>query len=213
MINTANLVPIAAHKSPAGFSQTRGQNGIPKVGRWRVCSIRWHPGLGAARLRSPESQIATVSPANVPLIWGASGDADSTPALDWFTEPVGLFEGRMSARNAVRIGWIVLCEVFREWGIEEHNHLTSWLRRQGFVSASPGSHISARAKELKLGEASRCRRASGFVGRRLCAIGHPHGSRFGGASAPFIPVQSLGKIGRRWIASNSMKFSFIGFQC
>ena len=88
--------------------------------RWRVCSTRWHSGLGVFHTgpKSPESSDRCAGP----------GGADSTPALDWsimatgrITEPVGLFEGRMSARDAVRTGWLALHEVFREWGIEEHN--------------------------------------------------------------------------------------------
>ena len=50
-----------------------------------------------------------------------------------------------------REGWSALRQVLREWGIEEPNHLTTWLRGQGFPGTSPGNHIS---QEFIMGEAS-----------------------------------------------------------
>ena len=83
------------------------------------------------------------SPVNVPLIWTAWGSADSTPALDWLIVAVGqiveavvLYEGKMPARDAVREGWSALRQVLRVWGIEEPNHLTTWLRGRN-VSGQP----------------------------------------------------------------------------
>ena len=77
--------------------------------------------------------------ANVPLMWGVSGNADSTPALDWLmetvgrmSEPIEFYGGRISARDALRTGWSSLRVVFREWGIAESDLFTTWLRRQGF---------------------------------------------------------------------------------
>ena len=102
------------------------------------------------------------SPANVPLMWAASGIADSTPALDWLietadrmSEPIEFNGGRVSARDALRTGWLSLREVFRGWGIGEPDQLTAWLRRQGFAGTAPGNHIAARDQEFILGEASR----------------------------------------------------------
>ena len=102
------------------------------------------------------------SPINVPLIWSASGSADSTPVLDWMimaagriVEPINLYEGRMPARDAARTGWLALRQVLRAWYIEEPDNLTDWLRTQGFPGTNPGNHISARAQEFIFGEAIR----------------------------------------------------------
>ena len=102
------------------------------------------------------------SHANVPLMWGASGNADSTPALGWsmetagrMSEPIEFYGGRISARDALRTGWSSLREVFRKYGMAEPDHLTTWLRRQGFAGTAPGNHIAAMAQEFFLGEASR----------------------------------------------------------
>ena len=49
------------------------------------------------------------SPVNVPLIWTASGSADSTPALDWLIVAAGRIvepvRGKDASRGAVREGW------------------------------------------------------------------------------------------------------------
>ena len=101
------------------------------------------------------------SPINVPLIWSASGSADSTPALDWLitaagriVDPINLYEGRMPMRDAARTGWLALRQVLRAWYIEEPDHLTGWLRTQCFPGTNPGNHISARAQEFIFGEPS-----------------------------------------------------------
>ena len=38
--------------------------------------------------------------ANVPLMWGASGNADSTPALDWLMGQLGGCQSRLSSTEA-----------------------------------------------------------------------------------------------------------------
>ena len=91
-----------------------------------------------------------------------SGDAPSTPALDWMIracqeilELVEFHEGSIQASEAVRVGWSSLREVFRTWGIDNREQLTSWLRLQEFPATLPGNHISARAQEFLLAEAGR----------------------------------------------------------
>ena len=131
------------------------------------------------------------SPINVPLIWSASGSADSTPALDWLimaagliVESISLYEGRMPARDATRTGWSALRQNLRDWCIGEPGHLTAWLRTQGFPGTNPGNHIAARAQEFILGEAiradARVALLEGHMGREL-AVPQPH-------STPSPPV-------------------------
>ena len=82
---------------------------------------------------------------NVPLMWGAAGNAESVPVLDWITqmcqrirEPLTFFESNVTATEAVGLGWVSLREVFRRWNINDQEDLTIWY------------HISARAQELLL---------------------------------------------------------------
>ena len=95
------------------------------------------------------------SPLNVPLMWAAAGHELSTPVLDWLiTEAHSVREGSQEASAAVRHGWVALREVMRAWGIEDADGLSRWLGSQGFPMCSPGNHISARAQELILHEAT-----------------------------------------------------------
>ena len=139
-------------------------SGIRSPEWWKGCSAHWQPGSGRSQLvqipRAVRSQ--RWSPINVPLIWSASGSADSAPALEWLimaagriVEPINLYEGRMPARDAARTGWLALRQVLRAWHIEEPNHLTGWLRTQGFPGTNPGNHISARVQKFIIGEAIR----------------------------------------------------------
>ena len=101
------------------------------------------------------------SPLNVPIVWGAVGQAQSTPVVDWLTATltgapqVEFHGGQIEAVQAVAEGWSSLKAVFRSWGILEVDDLTIWLRRQGFVGAQPGNHIAARAQEFIMHEAAR----------------------------------------------------------
>ena len=102
------------------------------------------------------------SPLNVPLMWGAAGNAESVTVLDWITlmcqrirEPLTFFESNLTATEAVELGWFSLREVFRRWNIREQEDLTIWFRREGFHGAQPGNHISARAQEHLLNSACR----------------------------------------------------------
>ena len=94
------------------------------------------------------------SPLIVPLFWAAAGQDDSTPVLQWLMHvlseaPQVEFHGNhMSAARAVEVGWNSLKESFRTWGITAREHLTLWLRRQGFPGTRSGNHIGARAQEF-----------------------------------------------------------------
>ena len=55
------------------------------------------------------------SPLNVPLMWGAAGNAESVPVLDWITqmcqritEPLTFLESNVIATEAVGLGWASL---------------------------------------------------------------------------------------------------------
>ena len=100
------------------------------------------------------------SPLNVPLMWAAAGQEESSPVLDWLCRVshggrVGFQEGIINAQEAVRDGWTAMRSVFRMWSIHEREDLTMWLRNQGFPGTHPGNHISARAQEHILTEACR----------------------------------------------------------
>ena len=63
-------------------------------------------------------------------------------------EPVDFHGGIVSASVAARTG------LQREWGIMSEGDLTLWFRANGFPSAQVGNHISTRAQEHILSEAS-----------------------------------------------------------
>ena len=101
------------------------------------------------------------SPVIVPILWAAAGSSESTPAAYDFLmslasrirDPVEFHDNRLTAVDALRTGWVSLRAVLRTWGIQEREHLTAHLRRQGFPATQPGNHISARAQEALLSEA------------------------------------------------------------
>ena len=101
------------------------------------------------------------SPVNVPLMWGAACSSGLAPAAfdhlmsmaSRIRDPVDFHDNRLSAVDALRAGWVLLRAVFRSWGIQDREHLTAHLRRQGFPATQPGNHISARAQEVLLAEA------------------------------------------------------------
>ena len=80
---------------------------------------------------------------------------NSVRACQGILELVEFYEGTIQASEAARVGWSSLREVFRTWGIDNREQLTSWLRLQGFPATLPGNHISARAQEFLLAEAGR----------------------------------------------------------
>ena len=144
------------HRSDSGIIAKHG-GGMSgsRIGRTdRVCPS------GCAIAQSVRQQ--RWSPLKVPLMWGAAGNAESVPVLDWITqmcqrirEPLTFFESNLTATEAVGLGWASLREVFRRWNIREQEDFTIWFRREGFTGAQPGNHISARAQEHLL--TSECR--------------------------------------------------------
>ena len=101
------------------------------------------------------------SPINVPLIWSAAGTDETTPVLEWLIgegsrvpDQVQFYDGHTDVGNAVRQGWNALREVMRTWGIADRSDLSEWLGRRGFPRTTAGNHISARAQEVILSEAS-----------------------------------------------------------
>ena len=102
------------------------------------------------------------SPLNVPLMWAATKRSDTTPVLQWLSqagsrivEPIEFHESHINATDAATVGWTALRAVMRSWEIHEREHLTDWLRRQGFPAVQPGNQISAHAQEFLLSEACR----------------------------------------------------------
>ena len=101
------------------------------------------------------------SPLNVPLIWAAAGNESSTPVLEWLVEaaeqvpePVEFHGGQAVPSVCAREGWAALRGALRSWGVADREDLSHWLGTQGFPRTSPGNHISARAQEFILGEAT-----------------------------------------------------------
>ena len=138
----------------------------------------WHPGARSVEslFRELVSRIGSVpegapiprplrqqrwSPVIVPILRAAAGSSESAPAAFDFLmsltsrirDPVEFHDNRLTAVDALRTGWVSLRAVLRTWGIQEREHLTAHLRRQGFPATQPGNHISARAQEPLLSEA------------------------------------------------------------
>ena len=137
----------------------------------RVPPQRWHPEaraveglfrtlggrIGAVPSGSPIPRVLRRqrwSPVNVPLVWAAAGEGRSTPVLDWMIRAaerihnlVEFHEGHIPVGDAVMLGWTSLRDVLRSWRIENREHLTEWLHREGFPATFPGNHISARTQE------------------------------------------------------------------
>ena len=100
------------------------------------------------------------SPVNVPLIWAAAGDDDTNPVLEWLgaraltiQEAVPFHGGQTEPSQALRLGWVALREVFRNWGVRTREDLTNWLGTHGHPRSSPGSYLAARTQELILSAA------------------------------------------------------------
>ena len=144
-----------------------------------IWSQEWHPDARTAgcMVRELGNRIGNVStespvpravrqqrwcPLNVPLMWAATKRSDTTPVLQWLSqagsrivEPIEFHESHISATDAATVGWTALRAVMRSWEIHEREHLTDWLRRQGFPAVQPGNHISAHAQEFLLSETCR----------------------------------------------------------
>ena len=100
------------------------------------------------------------SPVNVLLIWVAAGDDDTNPVLEWFgeraqgmQEVVPFHGGQTEPSQTLRLGWVALREVFRNWGVRTREDLTNWLGTHGHPRSSPGSHLAARTQEFILSAA------------------------------------------------------------
>ena len=81
---------------------------------------------------------------NVPLFWAAAGDDDTNPVFEWLSEraqgmqeAVLFHEGQTEPSQALRLGWVALREVFRNWGVRTREDLTSWLGTHGYPRSSP----------------------------------------------------------------------------
>ena len=107
--------------------------GKPEV---EVFSAHWQGESGPSqRVQFPRAVRQQRSPVNVPLIWAAAGDGPSTPALDWMIRacegirgPVEFHEGTTQESEAARVSWSALRDVFRSWGIDNRELLTTRLR-------------------------------------------------------------------------------------
>ena len=62
--------------------------------------------------------------------------------------------GQAVASVCAREGWAALRGAMRTRGVADCEELSNWLGRQGFPRTTPGNHISARAHEFILGEAT-----------------------------------------------------------
>ena len=88
----------------------------------------------------PRACFQRWSPVNVPLMWGAAGSSGPAPAAfdhlmsmaSRIRDPVDFHDNRLSAVDALTAGWVSLRAVLRTWGIQEREHFTAHLRRQGF---------------------------------------------------------------------------------
>ena len=94
------------------------------------------------------------------LMWAVAGDDDTNLVLEWLGERVqGLQEevpfhgGQTEPSQTLRLGWVALREVFRNWGVRAREDLTNWLVTHWHPRSSPGSCLTARSKEFILSAA------------------------------------------------------------
>ena len=90
---------------------------------------------------------------NVPLMWAAVGGHDDCAVLGWLSAravslPPMFVDGvQVPALEALRIGWRMLCDTMRSWGVSSREDFAEWMHRQGFVRPRWGAHFSDRIQE------------------------------------------------------------------
>ena len=203
--------------------QCSAASGVPSGGRVV-------PHIGSQDRVGPAGSGRSFANGGLPSMcrWSASGSTDSTPALDWLimaagriVESINLYEGRMPARDAARTGWLALRQVLRAWHIEEPNHLTGWLRTQGFqgplqattfppeVKSSFSERPSAPTHEWHYWKGFMCNWRSTWVVCWRCPSHTPR--RY--FLRLWVPVPLQGLIGACWTISRSMRYSSFASQC
>ena len=99
---------------------------------------------------------------NVPLMWAAAAGDDDWAVLGWLSAravnlpPVFVDSVQVPALEALHIGWRVLCDTMRSWGVSSREDLAEWMHRQGFVRPRWGAHFSGRIQERILNAVEAC---------------------------------------------------------
>ena len=68
-------------------------------------------------------------------------------------EAVLFHGGQTEPSEALRLGWVALREVFRNWGVRTREDLTNWLGTHGHPRSSLRSYLAARTQEFILSAA------------------------------------------------------------
>ena len=98
--------------------------GIGTPEQQKGSSAIWPTGLVTSR-RELRFQVRRQRwfPLNVPLMWSAAGQEDSSLLLDWLvgrlvgSRQLAFHEGTINAEEAVLSGWLALRSVFKTWSI------------------------------------------------------------------------------------------------
>ena len=90
---------------------------------------------------------------NVPLMWSAAEGNRQCAMLEWLVSraeqlpPMNFCGEQVPGREVATMGWEVLHNAMRSWGIESREGLSEWIHQQGFPRPRWGGHFSGRVQE------------------------------------------------------------------
>ena len=93
------------------------------------------------------------SPFYVPLMWAAAEGDRQCALLEWMislarTLPLLDINGQViTSEEALTVGWEVLHNAMRSWGVNSREDLSEWIHNQGYPRPRWGAHFSGRVQE------------------------------------------------------------------
>ena len=86
-------------------------------------------------------------------MWSAAEGNRDCAILEWLASrveqlpPINFCGAQVPGREVATIGWEVLHNAMRNWGIESREGLSEWIHQQGFPRPPWGGHFSGRVQE------------------------------------------------------------------